>query len=107
MEQCEHFDQIHKITPSDSGCKECMAIGEPWVKLRICLTCGHVGGCDSSNGRHATKHFEETGHAIMQTFEPDEDWLWCYEHKKMFQTEGKKYTLPTDDSDQEKEEPSE
>jgi signal transduction histidine kinase len=55
-----------------------MALGEPWVHLRLCLTCGHVGCCNESPRRHAERHFLETGHPVMRSFEPDEDWLWCY-----------------------------
>ena len=57
---------------------ECLLTGPPWVHLRLCLTCGHVGCCDSSKNRHATKHFESSGHAVVQSREPGEDWRWCY-----------------------------
>jgi len=79
MSTCTHLDQIHDVTPSTpDGCTECLKSGDQWVHLRICRACGHVGCCDSSKNQHATKHFEETGHAIMQSFQPGEDWLWCY-----------------------------
>lgn len=62
------------------GCEECMKIGQKWVHLRLCLTCGHVGCCDSSIGRHATMHFHETKHPVMEEF-PGRGWEWCYVHK--------------------------
>jgi len=63
---------------SGNGCVECLATGGRWVHLRRCATCGHVGCCDSSPGRHATAHFGGLGHPIVQSFEPGEDWYWCY-----------------------------
>jgi uncharacterized UBP type Zn finger protein len=76
--KCTHLDQIQDVTPSANGCEECLAMGDNWVHLRMCLTCGHVGCCNSSKNKHATKHFLETGHPIIQSFEADEDWVWCY-----------------------------
>lgn len=75
---CQHLGQIHVVTPSAQGCQECLKSGSRWVHLRLCLTCGHVGCCDSSPHRHATKHFHATHHPIIQSFEPGEDWRWCY-----------------------------
>jgi len=75
---CTHVDQIRHVTPSAEGCEECLKNGTTWVHLRICLICGHVGCCDSSPHRHATRHFMQTGHPIIQSFEPGEDWRWCY-----------------------------
>jgi hypothetical protein len=75
---CTHLDQIHDVTPSGKGCKECLETGGHWVHLRLCLSCGHVGCCDSSPGRHATKHFHGSHHPIVRSFEPGEDWGWCY-----------------------------
>ncbi len=76
---CAHLDQVRDVTPGGTGCKECLETGGRWVHLRMCLTCGHVGCCDSSQGRHATRHFRHTHHAIMQSLEPGESWRWCYE----------------------------
>ena len=78
MQQCTHLDTIRDVLPSAEGCEECLQIGGTWVHLRECLTCGHVGCCDSSENRHATQHFRATGHPLIQSFEPGEDWLWCY-----------------------------
>ena len=60
------------------GCEECLRIGQGWVHLRLCLRCGHVGCCDASPGRHATKHFQGTGHPMIRSLEPGEFWAWCY-----------------------------
>lgn len=76
--KCTHRDQIRDVTPSAQGCEDCLKIGARWVHLRICLSCGHVGCCDSSPHQHATKHFHATDHPIVQSFEPEEDWRWCY-----------------------------
>ena len=75
---CTHTDQIQDVTPSAQGCEECLKTGDRWVHLRICRTCGHVGCCNSSKNKHAQKHFDQTHHPIIQSFEPEEDWLWCY-----------------------------
>jgi uncharacterized UBP type Zn finger protein len=80
--QCAHLDQVEKVTArTPDGCEECMMMGDTWVHLRLCLICGHVGCCDSSKNKHATAHFHETGHPIIQSFEPDEDWRWCFVDK--------------------------
>jgi len=75
---CAHLDQIQNVHASSSGCEDCLKIGGEWVNLRICLTCGHVGCCDDSPNRHATKHNHETGHPIIQSFNPGESWIYCY-----------------------------
>jgi Zn-finger in ubiquitin-hydrolases and other protein len=76
--QCTHLREIRVVTPSSHGCEDCLKIGDTWVHLRICRICGHVGCCDNSKNKHATKHFHVTGHPIIQSFEPEEDWMWCY-----------------------------
>lgn len=79
MTQCTHLNQITEVTPrTPEGCEECLAIGDTWVHLRLCMVCGHVGCCDDSKNKHATKHFHATGHPIIKSFEPREDWGWCY-----------------------------
>jgi uncharacterized UBP type Zn finger protein len=77
-EECPHVKEIRKVAPSGKGCKECLEMGDTWVHLRECLVCGHVGCCDSSKNKHATKHFHQTKHPVMQSFEPGENWKWCY-----------------------------
>ena len=81
MKKCEHLKQVNaKVRPSGDVCQGCVEAGQPWLELRQCLICGHVGCCDSSPGRHATKHFKETGHPVMQALESG-DWKWCYVHE--------------------------
>jgi uncharacterized UBP type Zn finger protein len=75
---CTHLHTIRPVTPSAEGCEECLRIGQPWVHLRLCLACGHMGCCDNSPGRHATKHFHATEHPLIQSAQPGEDWIWCY-----------------------------
>lgn len=69
------------VTPSSHGCKECLESGSRWLHLRLCLSCGHVGCCDHSPNRHATRHFHATQHPVIRSFEPGEDWAWCYAHE--------------------------
>jgi len=77
--RCSHLDQVANVEANTpDGCEECLAMGSYWVHLRLCLGCGHVGCCDNSINKHATKHFQKTKHAIMRSFEPGEDWGWCY-----------------------------
>ena len=77
---CTHLDAIEVTSlPVDvPGCEDCLRIGGWWVHLRLCLTCGHVGCCDSSPNRHARRHAHAIGHPIVQSAEPGEDWRWCY-----------------------------
>ena len=76
--KCTHLDQVRDVKPGAMECKECVKSGDRWVALRMCLTCGNVGCCDSSKGRHATQHFHETQHAVMRSIEPGQDWRWCF-----------------------------
>ncbi len=69
---CTHVNQIGEVTPSAEGCEDCLKIGAKWMHLRLCMTCGHVGCCDDSPNRHATKHFRSTGHPVIKSFEPGE-----------------------------------
>jgi uncharacterized UBP type Zn finger protein len=85
MAVCAHIDSVTGVAPTSLGCEECLATGGRWVHLRMCQTCGHVGCCDSSPGRHATAHFGETGHPLTRSFEPGEDWFWCYVDEVMFE----------------------
>ena len=75
---CHHLQGLVPTPPRTQGCEECLKQGTPWVHLRLCLSCGHVGCCDSSPGRHATRHFHQSQHPVMASFEPDERWAWCY-----------------------------
>ena len=79
--ECEHLAAHHdRFVPPKTphGCEECLAVGDTWVHLRLCLDCGHVGCYDSSPNRHATAHFRDTGHPVMRSFEPGEAWRWCF-----------------------------
>jgi len=77
---CEHLEHLNPDVEPDShaGCTDCLAIGSTWVHLRECMTCGHVACCDSSPNQHATRHFRASGHPVIRSLEPGENWLWCY-----------------------------
>ncbi len=75
---CQHVDFIRPVEPSSTGCAACIALGDTWVHLRMCMTCGTVGCCDSSKNRHASRHAAQVGHPIARSIEPGEDWLWCF-----------------------------
>ena len=74
MSYCEHVSEIKQVTPSAEGCEDCLKIGGRWVHLRECLTCGHIGCCDSSPNKHATAHHHATQHPMIRSFERGEDW---------------------------------
>ncbi len=79
MASCPHVAEIRPVVPrTPAGCEECLRGGSPWVHLRLCLTCGHVGCCDDSPNRHATEHYHATSHPIIQSFERGEEWRWCF-----------------------------
>lgn len=76
---CDHLRDAHDVKPrTPQGCEECLKTGDQWVHLRECLQCGHVGCCDSSKNKHATKHFHATSHPVIRSLEPGELWRWCY-----------------------------
>jgi uncharacterized UBP type Zn finger protein len=77
---CSHSSEVKTSRPRTDGCEECLAMGDTWVHLRLCRTCGHVGCCDDSRNKHATRHFQATQHPIITSLEPGEDWSWCYVH---------------------------
>jgi hypothetical protein len=80
----EHLAAVRPVGPeTPEGCAECLSTGTPWVHLRLCLTCGHVGCCDSSPMRHASAHAHTVGHPIVRSFEPGENWRWCYVHQAL------------------------
>ncbi len=78
MKGCEHLKDAGDLKPARHVCEECVKMGDTWVHLRICLMCGHVGCCDSSKNKHATKHFHATQHPMIRSIEPGETWGWCY-----------------------------
>jgi len=75
---CKHTNQIKITTTKTRVCQECVKQGDTWVQLRLCMICGHVGCCDSSKNKHATKHSHSQKHPIIKTLEPGENWCWCY-----------------------------
>jgi len=83
---CTHTDQIELVElPSQiAGCEDCLELGARWVHLRMCMTCGKIGCCDSSPNRHATKHANASAHPVIRSAEPREDWCWCYVDEVMF-----------------------
>jgi len=84
---CQHLassvERSKPVTPSAQGCEDCLAVGDEWVHLRLCLTCGHVGCCNDSRNKHASVHSREAGHAVVKSFEPDEEWAWCYADEEL------------------------
>ncbi len=77
--KCQHTEATTDVVPAADGCQECLRMGKRgWVHLRVCMTCGYVGCCDSSPGTHARKHHEASGHPIIRSMEPGETWAWCY-----------------------------
>ena len=79
---CSHLDQVEvrELPAEVAGCEDCLRTGGKWLHLRICLTCGHVGCCDNSPNRHATKHFHQSHHPVIRSYEPGEEWGYCYPH---------------------------
>jgi uncharacterized UBP type Zn finger protein len=77
---CTHLEEVEvrELPAEVAGCEDCLQSGSKWLHLRICLSCGHVGCCDNSPGRHATAHFHETSHSLIRSIEPGEEWSWCY-----------------------------
>ena len=81
MATCTHLDQIEitQLPESVDGCEDCLATGSKWMHLRICLSCGRVGCCDSSPERHASAHAAQTEHPLIRSLQPGEAWSWCFE----------------------------
>ena len=81
MATCTHIDHVHvtELPAAVDGCADCLRSGDPWLHLRICLECGHVGCCDDSPNQHATAHARSSEHPIIRSLEPGEQWSWCYE----------------------------
>ncbi|HQZ96985.1 MAG TPA: UBP-type zinc finger domain-containing protein [Pyrinomonadaceae bacterium] len=86
MEYCEHVSTIVPVKPSSDGCEDCLKIGGRWLHLRLCKNCGHVGCCDQSPNKHATKHFRSTNHPIIKSFQPGEEWGYCYIDDAFYET---------------------
>jgi uncharacterized UBP type Zn finger protein len=75
---CQHISSVVVVEPTSEVCDQCVALGDRWVHLRACLSCGQVGCCDQSKNKHATKHYRASGHPVIQSIEPGEDWVYCY-----------------------------
>ncbi|WP_349258635.1 UBP-type zinc finger domain-containing protein [Steroidobacter sp.] len=75
---CTHLDFVQTNAPTSRVCEECLRLGNTWIHLRVCRTCGHVGCCDDSKNRHARKHFDAMSHPIITSMEPGETWSWCF-----------------------------
>ena len=87
MRCCSHLFEISNVIPkTPTGCEECLKIGDQWLHLRLCMTCGHVGCCDDSKNTHARKHFHSTNHPFIKSFESGEDWGWCYIDELLFES---------------------
>jgi hypothetical protein len=87
--KCDHLDHVHPADRLSPGCEECLALDRrDWVHLRVCQECGHVGCCDQSPGRHATGHFLGSAHPVIRSYEPGEDWYWCFVDEFVFELEG-------------------
>jgi uncharacterized UBP type Zn finger protein len=76
--ECEHLENIQFTSTDKHVCEDCVKTGDSWVHLRLCLQCGHVGCCDSSKNKHATRHYRESRHPLIRSIEPGEQWVWCY-----------------------------
>lgn len=84
MAICTHLSALETLTPAaEYACPECITLGDTWVHLRVCQECGHVGCCDQSKNKHATKHFRTTQHPVIISAEPGEQWAWCYVDDQM------------------------
>ena len=81
---CSHVTGARDVAARTSGCEECLAMGDTWVHLRLCLGCGHVGCCDSSKNKHASKHFRATRQPVMRSLEPGESWGWCFVDERLY-----------------------
>jgi hypothetical protein len=89
MANCTHLDSVADVPPSSEGCEDCLRIGGTWVHLRLCMHCGHVGCCDNSPNRHATAHWNANhDHPLIRSYEPGEDWWWCYADELFFEIDG-------------------
>lgn len=86
QKRCTHLDQVREVVPSADGCEDCLKSNDSWLHLRICESCGHVGCCDSSKNKHATKHYRASHHPIIKSFEPGENWAYCYVDETFFES---------------------
>ena len=83
-EACSHLAQLQVVKPNSEGCEQCIELGDTWVNLRLCMTCGQIGCCDDSKNQHASKHHHVSGHPIIMSYQPNEEWMWCYVDEVLF-----------------------
>jgi uncharacterized UBP type Zn finger protein len=83
LKDCEHLDQVTSIEPQTHECADCVSAGAKWVHLRMCMTCGYVGCCETSSLNHMRGHVEESGHPLARSIEGKESWIWCYPHERL------------------------
>src|SRR6185295_18317288 len=95
---CTHLGKNRTLVTPSNGCEECLRAGDDWVHLQLCISCGHVGCCDDSNNKHATEHFHSTGHPVIESLEPGENWRWCYVDEILFASEISEASTPSDES---------
>ena len=96
---CAHLDTVTDVTPTAEGCEDCLRIGTRWVHLRLCMHCGHVGCCDNSPMRHARAHWQEhPEHPVIRSYEPGEDWWWCFADEVTFAVAGVPPARPAADA---------
>jgi uncharacterized UBP type Zn finger protein len=89
VKQCSHVGMIGDVRPGSDVCERCVALGDTWPALRMCLECSHVGCCDSGRHQHALEHFEETGHPLIRPYgERGMSWIWCYEDRALLDARG-------------------
>jgi len=86
MPHCTHLSQIKHVKAKTDGCEECLKMGDDWVHLPLCMSCGHVGCCDDSKNKHASKHFHASKHPIIRSIEPGEEWGYCFADDMMFES---------------------
>jgi hypothetical protein len=88
-ETCRHLHTVVDVTPVSTGCDACVRVSDQWVHLRLCMVCGYVGCCDDSPMRHTRAHWQAfPGHPVIRSFEPGEDWWWCYADQLLFDVKG-------------------
>jgi uncharacterized UBP type Zn finger protein len=91
---CSHLDQIQFREAETDVCQDCVALGDSWPNLRMCLICGYVGCCDTSKNKHMHQHIEETGHPLIRSIEPGEGWIWCYPDEAFISSKSKQLDEP-------------
>ena len=87
-EECTHLDHVRVLSSDQPGCEDCLATGGTWVHLRLGVECGRIGCCDNSANRHATRHYQGTGHPVIRAYDPDEGWWYCYVDELTVEVEG-------------------